>query len=78
MRAPRNHGTTLVESYAYDATRRFVTETTNELGHVVGREHEPGTGAVLYERGRRRPRAGPAAPTSSRAGPTSTAWGGRS
>ncbi len=51
MRAPRNHGTTLVESYAYDATRRFVTETTNELGHVVGREHEPGTGAVLYERG---------------------------
>ncbi len=50
-RAPRNHGTTLVESYAYDATRRFVTETTNELGHVVGREHEPGTGAVLHERG---------------------------
>ncbi|MBE7449490.1 MAG: RHS repeat protein [Kofleriaceae bacterium] len=50
-RAPRNHGTNLVESYAYDATKRFVTETTNELGHVVGREHEPGTGAVLYERG---------------------------
>lgn len=50
-RAPRNELTGQVESYKYDSTGRFVTTTTNELGHAVDRSYEPGTGAVLTVRG---------------------------
>lgn len=50
-RSPNNHSTTLVESYVYDPTKRFVTTTTNEKGHAVHREYHSGTGALLTEFG---------------------------
>ena len=48
---PRNNPSGPVESYGYDANKRFVISTTNELGHVVTSTYEPGTGAQLTREG---------------------------
>ncbi|HVG87238.1 MAG TPA: toxin TcdB middle/N-terminal domain-containing protein [Vicinamibacterales bacterium] len=50
-RSPDNYPSGPLETYQYDPTKRFVTRTTNELGHVVDRTYDPGTGAVLTARG---------------------------
>ncbi len=50
-RSPRNFPAGPVEAYQHDPTKRFVTRTTNEVGHVMDRTYEPGTGAVLSVRG---------------------------
>lgn len=50
-RQPRNATTGFVESYVYDATKRFATFTVNEMGHTFERKFEPGTGALLVESG---------------------------
>ncbi|MBK7193244.1 MAG: hypothetical protein IPH80_12255 [Myxococcales bacterium] len=48
---PRNNPSGPVESYSYDANKRFVISSTNELGHLVTATYEPGTGAQLTKEG---------------------------
>lgn len=61
---PRNYPSGPVTSYVYDPTKRFAITTTNELSQAVVREYEPGTGALLSERG----------PSSSSCGAGCTNW----
>ncbi|MBK8255483.1 MAG: hypothetical protein IPK82_22830 [Polyangiaceae bacterium] len=48
---PNHYGTQKGVVYAYDANKRFVTQTTNEIGFTNVTVTDPATGAVLEERG---------------------------
>jgi hypothetical protein len=62
---PRQQAAGLASTrYVYDTAKRFVIAETNELGHEMFFEHEPGTGTRLATMGpnraacARRPRRG--------------------
>lgn len=46
VRNPRNFPGGPVEAYVYDATKRFATTVTNELGQTVQRDYHGATGAL--------------------------------
>lgn len=52
-RRPTQYPSGDYEQYAYDSTGRFITSSTNDSGHLVTAEYEPGTGAQVWQEDRR-------------------------
>lgn len=50
-RRPRHQPAGPQRLYSHDPTLRFVVRTTNEVGHVIDADVEPGTGATLRREG---------------------------
>ncbi|MBK7074523.1 MAG: hypothetical protein IPH44_19725 [Myxococcales bacterium] len=57
-RRPTQYPSGDYEQYAYDSTGRFITSSTNDSGHLVTAEYEPGTGAQVWQEGPNRPTCG--------------------